>query len=143
MKNYIKPLFIFIIFVILSSASSFDNSNGTITPGTVTITLTGATSYDGKDFYFLIFSPSDLVNSQGFSSFTITSGGGSGIIQNSGSNLTLSDGSYYLTCFIDEDQNTTTSNPTVGTGDDYYISSIVVNGDTTVNLIYPGNFTVQ
>ena len=145
MKTYYKLFSIFILIIILSFCSCFDSSdddNGS-SSGTVSVTLTGAAAFNTETFYFSIFSQSDLVNAQGFNSFTINAGGGSGTIQSGGADLSLSNGTYIMTCFIDEDGNTDPNDPSVDPGDDYTIFNVTVNGDTTVDLTYPTDFTIE
>jgi hypothetical protein len=144
MKKCSKRLSIFLLVAIALFNSCFNDDGDTgATSGTVTVTLTGASAFNGNTFYYSIFSQSDLVTPRGFGSFTIATGGGSGIIQSSGSDLSLTNGTYYFTCFIDEDGNTDPTDPTVGTNDDYSVSYATVNGDTTVDLTYPDDFTVE
>ncbi len=144
MKKYSLLFSIFLLPVILSLSSCFnDNSDTGPSAGTVTVTLTGASAHNGKTFYFSLFSQSDLFNSQGFGSFIINASGGSGVIQSGGSDLSLSGGTYYLTCFIDEDGNADPGDPAVETGDDYYFNYATVNGNTTVDLTYPDDFTIE
>lgn len=144
MKKRFKLFPIFILIVIFSfNSCSGEDDDSNPSSGTLTVTLTGAAAYNTHLFYFMIFSESDLVNPLGFSSFEITAGGGSGVIQDDGSDLTISGGTYFLSCFIDEDDDADPNDPAGESPDDYYINYVYVNGDTTVDLMYPTGFTIN
>lgn len=143
-KNYF--LLFLLLFFLSFSIGCFDDSDddsGDGSPGTVTVTLTGASDHNGKTFYFQIFSEDDLVNALGSNSFTIGAGGGSGVIQSNGSNLSLDGGTYLLSCFVDEDSDADLSDLYADDDDDFCATPVIVNGDATTDLTYPGDFTVR
>jgi hypothetical protein len=139
-----KYLSIFLLLAIVSFNSCFnDDGDSGATSGTVTITLTGASAYNDKICYFSIFTQSDIVNPQGLGSFTIAAGGGTGVIQSGGSDLTLSNDTYIINCFIDVDDSADPSGPLVETGDYYYLAYAVVSGNITIDLTYPDDFELS